>query len=285
MGVNRISMGIQDFDHTVQMNINRVQPTWLIKDLLTPNIRNLFSSINFDIICGLPGQTKNSFKNTIQQVIDFSPDRIMIMFLSVTPQVKKMLKHKLPDILKRILLWNEACETLQDNGYIRIGVDHFAKPNDILAKAFKTKIIHWNSLGYGVGKQFSILGLGVSSSSDIKPDYYYQNNYSINDYLKNVSDNRFPIFRGSKLSKDDIIRRDIIHQLRCKFYLNFCSIEDRYGIDFRNYFTMELDMLNNFKHNNMISMGYNSITINEPGKHVFGFIARVFDKYRNMETS
>ncbi len=287
MGVNRLSFGIQDFDFFVQKNINRIQPVSLIQNLLTKDIRNLFSSINFDVICGLPGQTRDSFRETIDTIIRLSPDRIMLMFLSLSPDVKKhqklMLKYNLPGISERMVFWNDACKTLLDNGYVRIGIDHFAKPDDVLAKAMKNKNIHWNSLGYGVGKNFSVLGLGTSTSSDIKQGNYFQNTYSINEYLYSISNNVFPVFRSFKLSKDDIIRRDVIHTLRCNFYLNFYDIEDKYGIDFKNYFNMELDLLDDFSHNNMINIDYNSITVNDSGKHFFGFIFKVFDKYRNME--
>lgn len=169
-GINRISFGIQDFNFDVQKAVNRVQPLELIKNLLVPDIRKGLSSVNFDILCGLPRQTRESFRETIDTVIKLSPERIMLMFFIYAPDTKvhqKLIKKsEIPDVNERIVFFHDAIEALLANGYVRIGVDHFAKPTDSLAKAMIDENIHWNSLGYGVGKQLDMLGLGPNSSSN-----------------------------------------------------------------------------------------------------------------------
>jgi len=288
LGINRISFGIQDFNDEVQKAINRVQPLESIERLISPNIRKYFDSVNFDILCGLPKQTRDSFRETIDTTLNLSPDRIMLMFLTYSPDVKKhqklMKESEMPSMNERMEYWNEACQTLIDNGYIRIGADAFAKPTDDLAIALKNKELHWDSLGFGSGKCLSIIGLGAGSSSDIKLDHYSQHAYSISEYNAALADDKIPIFRGHTLNCDDIIRREIIHNLRCYFTQNYYDIEEKHDIEFKKYFNKEMDLLDKFVKDGMIELTDNSITINESGKHFVGFVGKAFDKYRPMKS-
>ena len=288
LGVNRLSFGIQDFNPAVQKAINRIQPTKLIKDLLTPEIRNLFTGINFDILCGLPLQTKKSFKETIRQAIKLSPDRIMVMFLTYSPKVKKhqaaLARYGLPGLLERMAFFDEAAQILSKSGYLRIGVDHFAKSTDELAVAMKEKNMHWNSLGYGAGKDLDVIGLGLNSSSNITTDYYYQNVYSLEDYEKAVSSGKFPVFRGYKLNRDDKIRREVIHLIRNYFSINYAEIEKKYNIKFKNYFKREKAILEELASDGILKINDNSFVITKLGEHFMGLVCRAFDSHRKINS-
>lgn len=281
-GINRISFGIQDFDPTVQEAVNRIQPRELIDNLLTPDIRKIFNSINFDIMWGLPKQTRESFRKTIETVIELSPDRISLLLLHYAPDVKKhqklMNKSELPDIYERTLLFHEATQTLMSNGYIRIGLEHFAKPTDDLAKAMKNKTVQWNSLGYTPGRYFDVISIGPNSSSTIN-NYYFQNVYDLLDYESLVSNGMFPIFRGYELNNDDVIRRSVIHQLRCYFFIDYNEIEHRFNIKFEEYFKNDILLLEEFAKDGLLNISEKTISITDIGKLFTFYICQAFDKF------
>lgn len=283
-GINRLSFGVQDFDPFVQKAINRIQPPEAIENLLTSDIRSLFKGVNFDILCGLPGQTEKSFKNTIQEVIRLSPDRLMLMFLTYSPDTKKhqqfLAKYAIPDIYERITFFDDALERLLNSGYLRIGVDHFAKPSDDLSVAMRNNDLHWNSLGYGPKEDFDIIGLGLSSSSRFTDSYYTQNVYEIQEYESSLQKEVFPVFRSYKLTEDDKIRRDIIHSLRTYLSLDWSRIEKKYGIDSKSYFRKEKLILNGLAEEGIVEVPENSLVITEAGKHFSGLACRAFDSYR-----
>lgn len=280
-GINRISFGVQDFDPDVQKAVNRIQPRELIEDLLTPDIRKCFKGINFDIMWGLPRQTRETFRRTIDTVLELSPDRISLLLLHYAPDVKKhqklMKKSELPNAHERTMLFHEAVQTLLNNGYVRIGLEHFAKPTDDLAKAMKNKTLQWNSLGYTTGRYFDVIGIGPGSSSTIN-DYYFQNVYPLSDYESAVSNGRFPILRGYKLNGDDVIRRDIIHRLRCYFFVDYSEIERRFNIKFEEYFKNEILLLEGFVKDDLLDVSEKAISITDLGKFFTFYICRAFDK-------
>lgn len=284
LGINRLSFGVQDFDLDVQQAINRIQPPELIENLLTHEIRKYFDSINFDILCGLPRQTKDSFRRTIDTVIKLSPDRIMLMFLTYSPDIKRhqklMDKSEIPNVCERIAFFHDALEALLNNGYVRIGVDHFAKPTDDLARATREIDMHWNSLGYGRGEGLDIIGLGLSSSSKITAEYYFQNVYSMPDYKSAITNGKFPVYRGYKLGSDDIIRRDIIHRLRSYFFLDRRWIEKKYNINFKKYFEKEEAILGHFAKDGVLEPSGDTIRITEMGKDFISLVCRIFDGFR-----
>ncbi|MDD5688013.1 MAG: oxygen-independent coproporphyrinogen III oxidase [Elusimicrobia bacterium] len=282
-GINRISFGIQDFDLNVQRSINRIQPQKLVEDLLTSEIREYFHGINFDIMWGLPRQTKESFKKTINSVIGLSPDRVSLLKLHYAPDIKRhqrlMNKSDFPGEREKISIFHETIQTLENNGYMRIGLEHFTKPTDDLAKALKDKTLHWNSLGYTVGRYSDIIGLGSGSASTITSEYYFQNVYPLADYETDITKGKFPIYRGYKLNNDDIIRRDVIHNLRTYFSVDFDEIEKRYDIDYQEYFNKEITMLDEFIKDGLLNISEKMIVLTELGKHFTAQVCRVFDKY------
>lgn len=282
-GINRISFGIQDFDPDVQRTVNRVQPLELIESLLVPETRKLFSSVNFDILCGLPKQTRESFRKTVDTVIKLSPDRICDVFVTYAPAYRKhqelIAKLKTPDTYERTVMFHESAQSFLNNGYVRIGFDHFAKPTDILAKSMMAESIHWNGLGYRAGSFIDIIGIGASSSCRLGPSYYSQNYYELPLYEEALDNGKFPIYRGYKMNDSDIIRRDIIHTLRSYFFISRHDFEQKYNIEFEKYFCNEEAVLNEFAKDGLMETAGDRITITELGIHFIYQICRVWDNY------
>lgn len=288
-GINRISFGVQDFDIDVQKAVNRIQPAQLIEDLLTPEIRGSFSNgVNFDIICGLPNQTPETIRKTAEECVRLSPDRICLNYLHFSPEFaphqqimadgRSGRPKSLPDFNERKILFNEALKVLLGGGYIRTGYDHFAKPCDEVALAMKEKKMHWNALGVTPGKCINVIGLGVHSHSTIG-NYYFQNYYETADYEASLLKREFPIYRGHKLSQDDIIRRGIIQRLRSYFELDMREVNAQYGIDFRQYFSKEIADLRVLENDEILVLEGDMIRISEFGYQFANIVCRVFDSY------
>ena len=284
MGVNRISFGIQDFDPKVQKAINRIQPAHLTSDLLTGDVRRYFHSINFDIICGLPNQTPESIRKTMESVVEMSPDRVCLNYLHISnnfaPHQKLLEKNsELPNLLERKSLFHVAQEVLLNGGYLRTGYDHFAKPNDGVALSMEKKTMAWNALGYTPGECTEVLGLGVHSYSNLNGINYSQNIFEELEYSKALKNKKFPIFRGYQLKKDDIIRRDVINSLRSYFNVNFCEIEQKHKIDFKKYFKNEIQRLYPFMDDGIVTLSEDIIAITELGKVFTDRVCQNFDSF------
>lgn len=289
-GINRISMGIQDFDLTVQKAINRIQPIELVEGLMGDETNALFpNGINFDIICGLPHQTTETIKRTAEECVRFSPDRICLNYLHKAPEfsmhqnIMSDGKHGrpdcLPDYYQRKELFIAALNTLTEAGYIRTGYDHFAKPTDTVVKAMAKGKMRWNALGVTAGRYDNVIGIGAHSYSTVG-EYYFQNTYNLQQYKEYLDRGSFPIFRGHKQSRDDLIRRDVIQTLRSLFSVDFGSIDDKYGIDFEEYFSSELIELNNYVADGLVEVKDRSITITEEGHQFANTVCYVFDAYK-----
>lgn len=298
-GINRISFGVQDFDLEVQKAIDRVQPAILTERLLTPDIRGLFpNGINFDIICGLPNQTKETMRRTAEKIVEMSPDRICFNYLHMRPD---FFPHQLemptpPDNYQRKMLFKTAMEILEKNGYLRVGYDHFARHTDEVVQAMIRNNMQWNLLGTTAGRYNSVIGVGIHSISTLWPRYYFKNFYTAKDEIDGPIDVRkikknykeyegalnrgeFPIFRGHYLSDDDLIRREVIQQLRNYFYLDGGEIEKKYSINFQDYFRNELKILAEIAKDGIVDISGNEIIITEDGKEFADSICSRFDIY------
>jgi len=282
-GVNRISFGVQDFDSRVQQAVGRVQPPELLERLLTPEVRDWFSGINFDIMWGLPGQTRESFVRTIETVIRFSPERISLLRLHYAPDVKKnqhlMNVADFPDHFERTALFLDAVQMLTVAGYVRVGVDHFVKPGDAIATAMMEGKMCWNSLGYAAGRYHDVVGIGTGSASRITDGYYSQNVYNQQEYAELLAVGRFPILREYELSPDDVLRRDLLHRLRGYGRIDCRDMEIRYDITFRTYFADELSRLTPFIDDKLVCIEGEEIAITGAGRIFTTLICRVFDSY------
>ena len=288
-GINRISFGIQDFDIDVQNAINRVQPVELIEELLTSEIRKLFTNgINFDIICGLPNQTTETIHMTSEECIKLSPDRICLNFLHYSPEFAPHQKFmvdgkngspdKLPDFYDRKVLFQTALNTLNGGGYVRTGYDHFAKSTDKVAIAMDEKKMHWNSNGVTPGDYSNIIGLGISSESTIL-DSYFQNYYDMDDYVNSVERGEFPVYREYSLNRDDIIRKDVIQSIRNYFEVDIEEVELKNEISFKKYFHNEINDLKDIEKDGILSFTDNKIRLSEFGRSFTNIVCRVFDIY------
>jgi oxygen-independent coproporphyrinogen III oxidase len=288
-GINRISFGAQDFDPNVQKAINRVQPAHLIENLLTPDIRKLFENgTNLDIICGLPHQTPETIRKTCEQVVKISPDRVCFNYLHFAPNFAKHQTimsdgregrpNRLPDFHERKLLFLEGLKSLTAHGYVRTGYDHFAKPTDSVAQAMQEGKMHWNALGVSPGECVDILGVGVHSYSTIG-NSYFQNYYELSDYGAALAKGKLPVFRGWELSRDDLIRRDVILTLRNFFSLDCTTVNEKYKIEFKDYFKKEIAVLGEFVKDGMVDLKDGAVVITELGRQLTNLICRPFDNY------
>lgn len=283
-GINRISFGVQDFDLDVQKAINRVQPPELLQRILTPEVREGFGSVNFDILCGLPRQTTSTMRRTLDKVIELSPDRISFCFVYYDPkhaphQVAMGRHGPLPNFRQRKEIFEDAVQVLLDRGYVRTGFEHFAKPTDEVARAVEKKTVEYNSLGATSGRCRYLIGLGLHSYSRVGENYYSQNVYEIPEYEAALRERKFPILRGYQLNQDDVIRRDIIQKLRSLFVVDTEEMEKKYNIDFEAYFGAEQVVLKEFARDGMLELKGPTIALTELGKNFSNLVCRIFDKY------
>ena len=283
LGFNRLSMGIQDFDLKVQEAVNRVQPYEETEKLFN-NARELgFKSINVDLIYGLPYQTKESFSKTVDLVIKLNPDRIALFHYAHLPQLiphqaKYISNEALPTSDLKIKIFQYAVQMLSDNGYVFIGLDHFAKSNDELAQARKSKTSHRNFQGYTTKAGCDLYGFGITAISSVQ-NTFSQNIKKINPYYEALELNNPPLFRGILLGKDDLVRKEIIMKILCHGVVIKSEIERKYGINFDDYFSFELEKLNELEKDNLIKCEGNKLEVTNTGQFFLRNIACIFDFY------
>ena len=245
-GFNRVSLGIQDLDTKVQAAVNRVQPDSMVQSVVDAARTMAFKSIHMDLIYGLPLQTPRSFMATIDRVIDMLPDRLSLFNYAHLPHrfkpQRRINVQDLPDPTMKLEILQQATSRLLAQGYIYIGMDHFALPDDELAIARETRTLHRNFQGYTTHRHCDLVGLGISAISQVG-DTYSQNSTDETGYYAMINESRLPVVRGWKMNDDDKIRRAVISQLICHFQLQISDIEQRFGIIFREYFSRELDKL------------------------------------------
>ena len=291
LNYQRVSLGVQDFDEKVQVLINRVQPYELTKQTLEYVKEYKFEGINFDLIYGLPSQTIESFKDTILKVIDLKPDRIALYgYAHVNWKVKVQAvfnKYPLPTPSKRIELFEMAVNLLIQAGYIYIGMDHFALPDDELTKALNTRALRRNFMGYTTIYGKYLIGLGASSISDLG-DYIYQNEVKVEEYQKIVANEILPIKKFITRSEDDKIRSFIIERLMCDRYLSLTMLESEFpkNLTILEIFNSGLEKLKCFLDDDFVILTDQDITITKLGSFFMRNIVSVFDTYiENVDTT
>ncbi len=288
MGVNRLSFGIQDFDPGVQEEINRIQPPEVVNRVLTDKVRSAFPVINFDLLIGLPRQNIDTITNTINDVIKLKPSQIQTMYVHYKPGTRKyMIKmvrnEPMLDFYDRKAVFQKASELLIDSGYNRAGFESYSLPNDPLSISMKNKKAVYNSLGTQKGEATNFIAVGSSAHGVLNDDFYFQNYYEQNLYRKSLEENRLPIYRGLRLSKDDAIRRDIIRHIRTFFNVEFKYFEEKYKESFKNYFQEEIFKLKSYENDGLLKLSEENIFISPLGQHFAPQIANVFDKYDDQE--
>jgi oxygen-independent coproporphyrinogen-3 oxidase len=281
-GFNRISMGVQDFDENVQKAVNRVQPEGMTRQVVDWLRELKFQSINLDLIYGLPFQTVESFSKTVNAIIDISPDRIAVFNYAHVPWMKKHMALINPEDLpvpeEKLQILKMTIEKLTGAGYLYIGMDHFAKPNDELAVALRDKKLYRNFQGYSTHANADLFGFGITSISQIGK-CYAQNTKKEIEYFNKLNENSLPIERGYYLSDDDILRRYVITKIMCDFELDFSDIEKKYNIEFEKYFSTGLDSLKEFIEDNLVQIRDRKIIVTEMGRLLIRNIAICFDWY------
>ncbi len=281
-GFNRISMGVQDFTHEVQIAVNRIQSEEITRQAVEWVRELKFESINLDLMYGLPHQTLETFSETLEKIIDISPNRIAVFNYAHVPWMKKHMELireedlPTPDVKLQILKY--TIETLTKAGYVFIGMDHFAKPDDELAIALNEKKLYRNFQGYSTQAGTDLYALGITSISQFG-NTYSQNIKTEKEYFESIDKEILPLAKGYLMSADDILRRDVIMTLMCDFELNFNSIEQRYGIEFKKYFASGLTKLKQFEPDDLVIIESDKIKVTEMGRLLIRNIAMSFDAF------
>ena len=282
LGFNRISFGIQDFDPEVQQAVHRVQPFEQVRALMEDARRIGFDSINADLIYGLPRQTAESFARTLAQVVELRPDRIALYAYAHLPErfkpQRRIIQADMPGGAAKLAMLAQSLEAFGNAGYVYIGMDHFALPNDALAVAKRQGRLHRNFQGYSTQPDCDLIGLGVSAIGRIGPTYS-QNAKTLEEYTDYLDQGRLPVVRGLALSRDDLARRAVIMALMCQGQVMFESFEAAWLMDFREHFAKELEALHEYEDLGFVVVDDSSVQVTPQGWYFVRAIAMVFDRY------
>ncbi len=282
LGFNRASLGVQDFDPEVQKAVNRIQPPEMTEQAILAARANGMKSVNIDLIYGLPKQTVASFEKTLARTVALAPDRIALYNYAHLPTVfkpqRRIMEADLPLPETRLKILTLAIRYLTEAGFVYIGMDHFARPEDELNIARRQGRLHRNFQGYSTRSECDLLAFGVSAISKVGPTYA-QNVRTLDEYYDRLDRDQLPVFRGIELSQDDIVRRAVIQALMCQFQVSIESINVAYLIDFKRYFAEELVLLKTFERDALVTMDEQWITVTPKGRLLVRAIGMVFDRY------
>jgi oxygen-independent coproporphyrinogen III oxidase len=281
-GFNRVSMGIQDFDDQVQQAVNRIQPEQMSQQVIDWCKSVGFSSINLDLIYGLPRQTVASFERTVNEVITISPDRIAVYSFAYVPWMKPHQKlispTELPAPEQKLSILAMTTNKFVEAGYVYIGMDHFAKSNDSLTLARQAKSLQRNFQGYSTKADMDLFGLGMSSISHFGT-YYAQNAKVLDDYYKSINAGSFATRLGYSMTKDDELRKHVIMRLMCDLVVSKPVVEKKFGISFDEYFSESIASLEPLMADGLVSNSDDTIVISQNGRFFLRNIAMCFDAY------
>ena len=282
LGFNRLSFGVQDFDPAVQQAIHRMQPADQVFSLVAAARALSFESINIDLICGLPQQTPASFERTLAQLEQLRPDRIALYAYSHLPHrfkpQRRLRAAELPSASARQAMRSRSRSAFAQAGYVHLGMGHFALPNDPLSVAKRQGRLHRNFEGYSTQPDCDLISLGVSAIGRVGPTYS-QNARTLEAYYDCLDQGRLPVVRGLSLSRDDMVRRSVIMALMCHLQLEFESIDLAHLIDFKHYFSAELDALRGMQAQGLVEVSETGIQITDAGGLFVSTVVMVFDRY------
>lgn len=281
-GFNRISLGVQDFDEQVQRAVNRIQPEQTTLDTIQAARDAGFRSISIDLIYGLPKQTLVSIAETLTKVIAANPDRIAVYHYAHLPHIfkpqRRISEEDLPSSDIKLEMLGLCIRQLNAAGYVYIGMDHFAKPDDELAVAQRQGLLHRNFQGYSTHAESDLIACGVSAISSVGM-CYSQNAKTLDDYYDRLDQGELPIVRGYQLTMDDVLRRFIIQRLMCNFELSIRSLEQAYPIKFDNYFRLELEALDELRAMGLLTIDSEWIEVTLKGRLLIRNVCMVFDRH------
>lgn len=281
-GFNRISLGVQDFDEQVQRAVNRIQPEQTTLDTIQAARDAGFRSISIDLIYGLPKQTLVSIAETLTKVIAANPDRIAVYHYAHLPHIfkpqRRISEEDLPSSDIKLEMLGLCIRQLNAAGYVYIGMDHFAKPDDELAVAQRQGLLHRNFQGYSTHAESDLIACGVSAISSVGM-CYSQNAKTLDDYYDRLDQGELPIVRGYQLTMDDVLRRFIIQRLMCNFELSIRSLEQAYPIKFDSYFRLELEALDELRAMGLLTIDSEWIEVTLKGRLLIRNVCMVFDRH------
>jgi len=281
-GFNRISLGVQDFDPDVQQAVNRVQPEAGTRAIIAAAREAGFRSVSIDLIYGLPKQSLASMAVTIDKVIDASPDRIAIYHYAHLPHVfkpqRRILEADMPSPADKLDMLALCIARLTAAGYVYIGMDHFARPDDDLAIAQRQGRLHRNFQGYSTHADTDLVSCGVSAIGAVGATYS-QNAKTLDAYYEALDNNELPVVRGIALGMDDLLRRTVIGKLMCQFELSISAIEQAFPIAFGQYFADELVALRQLEFDGLVSIEGDWISVTMRGRLLIRNVCMVFDRY------
>lgn len=282
LGFNRISVGVQDFDPEVQRAVNRIQSEAETRSVIDAARANGFRSVNVDLIYGLPHQTVRGFRATLEKVIAAAPDRIALYSYAHVPHLfkpqRRIEEAALPKGEEKLAILDLSIETLARSGYVYVGMDHFAKPQDELAVAQREHKLHRNFQGYSTHGDCDLLAFGISAISNVGR-CYAQNVRTLEEYYAQLDFRRLPVLRGATLDADDLLRRDVIQTLMCDFALDCRSIAAEHKIGFEEYFSAELALLRSMAADGLVELSDRGIRVTSRGRLLVRNVAMVFDRY------
>jgi oxygen-independent coproporphyrinogen III oxidase len=282
LGFNRISLGIQDFDPAVQQAVNRIQSEEETRAVFMAARRYGFTSINADLIYGLPRQTVHGFAATLDKVVDLSPDRIALYGYAHVPHLfkaqRQIVAHELPVADTKLAILSTAIDRLAKAGYVYIGMDHFAKPGDELAVALREGKLHRNFQGYSTRPDCDLIAFGMSAIGKIGPAYV-QNVKTLDAYYGALDEGRLPVHRGFELGDDDLLRREIIQKLMCEFRLDVAALEAAHDFRFAERFARELTALAPLAADGLVTLSPALVDVTPRGRMLVRAVAMVFDRY------
>jgi oxygen-independent coproporphyrinogen-3 oxidase len=286
LGFNRMSVGVQDFDREVQHAVNRVQSSGETALVINAARAQHFKSVSMDLIYGLPKQNVFSFDRTLDAVLELHPDRISLYSYAHLPTLVKTQRQineaDMPTGETKLQILQLAIRRLTEAGYVYIGMDHFARPEDELAVAQRQGRLHRNFQGYSTHADADLMAFGVSAIGKLGTSYS-QNVKTLDEYYDAIDQDVLPIMRGIELSADDVLRRSIIQALMCHFELSIESIEIAHLIDFKSYFAPELEALAEMEQAGLLKLEPEWITVLPRGRMLVRVIAMAFDRYLRAE--
>ena len=282
IGFNRMSLGVQDFDPKVQKAVNRIQSEDETMAVLEAARAEGFRSISIDLIYGLPHQTAERFMETVERVIAVGPDRLSVFNYAHLPTrfmpQRRIKEDDLPPPEVKLEILEATTERLTEAGWLYIGMDHFARPDDELARAQRDGTLYRNFQGYSTHADCDLIGLGVTSIGKVA-NTYGQNRRELDAYYEDIDAGRLPVFRGIELNRDDEIRRDVITRLICHFRLDFADVERHWDIDFQNYFAASLAKLDGMERDGLLTVDRAGIGVLPKGRLLIRNICMAFDAY------
>jgi oxygen-independent coproporphyrinogen-3 oxidase len=282
VGFNRISVGVQDFDPVVQKAVNRLQSEAETRTVIESARAHGFTSVNTDLIYGLPKQTLTGFAATIDRVVALSPDRIALYSYAHVPHLfkpqRRIAVDDLPPAEEKLAILALAIEKLAAAGYVYIGMDHFAKPTDELARAQASRQLHRNFQGYSTKPDCDLLAFGISAIGKVGRTYV-QNVRTLDEYYDRLDAHALPAFRGYALTEDDLVRRDVIGKLMCDFELSIPALEARHGLAFDRAFATELVALGPLADDGLVEVTPQRLRVTDRGRLLVRTIAMVFDRH------